>query len=105
MQRKNLDDLRQRKPGNRTYQDQLLAEMQRETNYHRLRELREAAGFTQTALANQIGVRQNRVSKIELGALPRSRDETSLKCVEATRGDLVLSVKRPDGSRALLSLT
>ncbi len=99
-----LDDMRRRRPGNRTRIDAIKAEMDREVAQYRLRELREAAGFTQTTLAAVIGVGQNRVSQMEHGELGTSRVDTLRKYVEATGGELEVSVKRPDGSRVLLSL-
>ncbi len=71
---------------------------------YRLRELREEAGYTQSTLADVIGVGQNRVSQMEHGQLGTSRVDTLRKYVEATGGELELSVKRPDGSRVLLGL-
>ncbi|GAB4629605.1 hypothetical protein MOKP44_38720 [Mycobacterium avium subsp. hominissuis] len=100
----NLDDMRRRRPGNRTRIDAIKAEMDREVAHYRLRELREAAGYTQTTLAAAIGVGQNRVSQMEHGDLDSSRVDTLRKYVEATGGELEVSVKRPDGSRVLLSL-
>lgn len=100
----NLDDMRRRRPGNRPRIDAIKAEMDREIAHYRLRELREAAGFTQTTLAEAIGVGQNRVSQIEHGELSNSRVDTLRKYVEATGGELEISVKRPDGSRVVLNL-
>lgn len=99
-----LDDLRRRRPGNRTRIDAIKDEMDREVAQYRLRELREDAGYTQTALAAAIGVGQNRVSQMEHGNLGTSRVDTLRKYVEATGGELEVAVKRPDGSRVLLSL-
>lgn len=80
----NLDDMRRRRPGNRTRIDAIKAEMDREVAHYRLRELREAAGYTQTTLAAAIGVGQNRVSQMEHGDLGTSRVDTLRKYVEAT---------------------
>ncbi|WP_204810542.1 helix-turn-helix domain-containing protein [Mycobacterium riyadhense] len=99
-----LDDWLKRRPVNRERVDRIKAEMEVEAARYRLRELREAAGFTQTTLAKAIGVGQNRVSQIEHGELGASRVDTLRKYVEATGGQLELSVTRPDGSRVLLSL-
>jgi transcriptional regulator with XRE-family HTH domain len=99
-----LNDMRRRRPGNRERIDAIKAEMELEIAQYRLRELREAAGYTQTTLATAIGVGQNRVSQMEHGHLGTSRVDTLRKYVEATGGELELSVKRPDGSRVLLSL-
>ena len=67
------------------------------------RELREAAGFTQTTLAAAVGVGQNRVSQMGHADLGTSRKDTLRKYVEATSGELEVSVRRPDGSRAFLA--
>jgi DNA-binding XRE family transcriptional regulator len=99
-----LDDLRRRRPGNRARIDAIKDEMDREVAQYRLRELREDAGYTQTALAAAIGVGQNRVSQMEHGNLGTSRVDTLRKYVEATGGELEVAVKRPDGSRVLLNL-
>ena len=98
-----LDEMRKRRPGNKEYQDRLLAQMELDVVRYRLRELREAAGFTQVSLAAAIGVGQNRVSQLEHGNLGSSRVETLRRYIEATGGELELSVKRPDGSRVLLT--
>jgi transcriptional regulator with XRE-family HTH domain len=99
-----LDDMLKRRPIDREKGDQLRAEMEREAAMYRLRELRENAGYTQTTLAEIIGVGQNRVSQIEHGLLGASRVETLRRYIEATGGELELTVKRPDGSRVLLEL-
>ncbi|MBJ7462907.1 MAG: helix-turn-helix transcriptional regulator [Mycolicibacterium sp.] len=99
-----LDDLRRRRPGNRARIEAVKDEMDREVARYRLRELREDACYTQTSLAAAIGVGQNRVSQMEHGNLGTSRVDTLHKYVEATGGELEVAVKRPDGSRVLLSL-
>jgi transcriptional regulator with XRE-family HTH domain len=100
-----LDDMLKRRPVDREKADQLRAEMELEVARYRLRELRQAAGYTQVSLAAAIGVGQNRVSQLEHGRLGASRVDTLRRYVEATGGELELSVKRPDGSRVLLSLS
>lgn len=54
-------------PWKRDRINRIKAEMDREVVLYRLRELREAADFTQSALAKAIGVGQNRVSQMEHG--------------------------------------
>ncbi|MCV7194109.1 helix-turn-helix domain-containing protein [Mycolicibacterium brumae] len=98
-----LEDLLERRPGNPERQAELRAEMERVVAEYRLQELRKEAGFTQQALAAFIGVRQNRISQIEHGQIGCSRVDTLRKYIEATGGELELTVKRPDGSRVLLS--
>lgn len=100
----DLDDWRKRRSVNRERVDRIKAEMELEAAHYRLRQLREDAGFTQASLAAAIGVGQNRVSQIEHGELGASRVETLRRYVEATGGQLELTVTRPDGSRVLLSL-
>lgn len=100
----NLNDWRKRRPVNRQRVDRIKAEMEREAAHYRLRELREEAGFTQVALAAAIGVGQNRVSQIEHGDIGTSRVDTLRKYIEATGGQLELTVTRPDGTRVLLRL-
>lgn len=99
-----LGGLRRRRPGNRARIDAIKDEMDREVAQYRLRELREDAGYTQTSLAAAIGVGQNRVSQMEHGDLGTSRVDTLRRYVEATGGELEVAVKRPDGSRVVLSL-
>lgn len=99
-----LDDVRKRRPVDRERVDRIKAEMETEAAQYRLRELREDAGFTQTTLAKVIGVGQNRVSQMEHGQLGVTRVDTLRRYIEATGGELELSVKRPDGSRVQLSL-
>lgn len=78
--------------------------MEREAAEYRLRELREDAGYTQTVLAGLIGVGQNRVSQMEHGQLAAARIATLRKYVEATGGELEVSVKRADGTRVSLAI-
>jgi DNA-binding XRE family transcriptional regulator len=99
-----LDDWRKRRPPNRKRVNRIKADMELEAAQYRLRQLREEAGFTQAALAAAIGVGQNRVSQIEHGELGTSRVDTLRKYIEATGGQLELTVTRPDGSRVPLSL-
>ena len=55
---------------------------------HRRRELREAAGLTQTELAERIGVGQRQVSKIKHGDLDSAKIGTIRRYLEAVGGDL-----------------
>jgi DNA-binding XRE family transcriptional regulator len=99
-----LNDMRKRRPGDRDRIDRIKVEMDSEVAQYRLRELREDAGYTQNTLAQEIGVGQNRVSQMEHGEIGTSRVDTLRKYVEATGGELEIAVKRPDGSRVLLSI-
>jgi DNA-binding XRE family transcriptional regulator len=99
-----LDELRTRRPGNRANIERIRKQMEVEAVLYRLRQLREDAGLTQTALAELIGVGQNRVSQMEHGKLGVARVDTLRRYVEATGGELELCVKRADGTRVLLAL-
>jgi transcriptional regulator with XRE-family HTH domain len=99
-----LDELRARRPGNRADIDRIRKQMEVETVLYRLRQLREDAGYTQTALAELIGVGQNRVSQMEHGELGVARVDTLRRYVEATGGELELCVRRADGTWVPLAL-
>ena len=45
----------------------------------RIRQLREAAGLTQTELANTSGLSQTRISSLECGSLPHAGDMVALR--------------------------
>ncbi|UCR89164.1 helix-turn-helix domain-containing protein [Mycetocola spongiae] len=59
-----------------------------EVRSYRLRELREAAGLTQSDLAERIGVGQRQISKIERGDLDNTKIGTIRKYLAAVGGDL-----------------
>ncbi|NLG54089.1 MAG: helix-turn-helix transcriptional regulator [Rhodococcus sp.] len=64
---------------------------------YRLRELREAAGLTQTQLAERIGVSQRQISKIERGDLNNSKLGTIRKYAAAIGGDIVIEYSTGTG--------
>ncbi|MQA79980.1 MAG: helix-turn-helix domain-containing protein [Streptosporangiales bacterium] len=64
--------------------DRMLAEVR----LHRLAELRNRQGLTQTDVAEQMGVSQRRVSQIERGQLSRSEIATIQSYVQALGGRL-----------------
>lgn len=99
-----LDELRARRPGDRTRIDALRAEMEHEAELYRLVQLREDAGLVQKDLAHIIGVGQNRVSQIEKGDLASTRINTLQKYVEALGGELEIVVRKADGTRVPLAL-
>ncbi|MFD5867877.1 helix-turn-helix domain-containing protein [Corynebacterium sp. NPDC060344] len=68
---------------------------------YRLREIRNATGLTQAAVAERIGVSQRQVSKIECGELDNSKISTVRSYVEAIGGELTLEVISGDSSVAL----
>ncbi len=67
----------------------------RQRAYH-LRELRQAAGLTQTELADAMDVAQNRVSQIERGGTEHSRIETLRRYAEAIGGTLSVEISVGD---------
>ena len=78
--------------------------IEREAADCRLRELRQHAGYTQTALAKLIGVGKKHVSQMEHGQIAAARIATLRKYVEATGCQLEVTVKCSDGSRVLLAI-
>ena len=65
----------------------------REMLEFRLREIREMKSLTQTQLANQLGVTQNRISKFERIDLERAELQTIRSYVHALGGKLKLVVE------------
>jgi transcriptional regulator with XRE-family HTH domain len=59
---------------------------------YQLKELRQAAGMTQTELADVMNVAQNRVSQIERSGTERSRIETLRRYAEAVGGTLSVEI-------------
>lgn len=62
-------------------------------NAYKLRELREAAGFTQVEMAKRMGVSQNRVSRIERGLLSKTEVGTLAKYFAVFQGEVLMQVK------------
>lgn len=99
-----LKEQRARRPGNRENIDRIKGTMREETKHYRLRAFREEAGLTQSLLAEQVGVKQNRISQIEHGDIDRSTVSTLRKYVQALGGDLEINIKRPNGERLTLDI-
>ena len=72
--------------------------MRAQVRAYRLRELREQLHMTQTELAAQLDVSQNRVSTIERGDLAKTQVDTLRRYVEALGGTLDLEVRLGDES-------
>ena len=83
-----LEDFLKDHPVDRTVVDQHKERMLAQVRAHRLRELREAAGFTQEQLAARIGVSQRQVSKLEHGDVSNSKISTVRRYLEAVGGNL-----------------
>ena len=67
-----------------------------EVRAHRLAEIRESAGFNQTDVANQLGVSQSRVSRLERGDMDRTELGTIRAYVGALGGEVELVAKFGD---------
>ncbi len=99
MPRKNFQELRrkmspERRQRNESAAHALLAEMA-------LAELRKAAGFTQTELAQVLGVSQANLSKLEHQS--DIQISTLRRLVEAIGGQLELVVTLPEGGKVRIS--
>jgi transcriptional regulator with XRE-family HTH domain len=69
------------------------AELRRKIRATRLKELRASLAVTQTALAEQLSVSQNRVSQIERGNIERTQVETLRRYIEALGGELIVEAR------------
>ncbi|MCL1838969.1 MAG: XRE family transcriptional regulator [Propionibacteriaceae bacterium] len=68
--------------------ESMVQDLQRQVRAWKLREVREAQALTQVALAQDLGVGQNRVSAIERGDIDRTQVATLRRYVEALGGTL-----------------
>ena len=89
----NLKELTSKRKPNWTnvskYEERLLAEVQA----YRLREVREQLNMTQTEIAKEMHISQNRVSDIERGNITKTQIDTLRRYVEALGGTLEISAK------------
>lgn len=85
-----LDDFLIAHPVDQALIDQHKERMLNEVRAYKLRELREAAGLTQHQVADQIGVSQRQVSKLEHGDISNSKISTIRNYLEAVGGKLSL---------------
>lgn len=76
--------------------EQLKTEAMVRVRAHRLRELREATGLNQEAIARKLGISQSRVSRIERGELDRTEIATLRAFTAALGGELEISVRLGD---------
>ncbi len=67
-------------------------DLERERTSYQLRALRKQAGLTQVALAELLGVSQNRISRLERGQAGRVLLGTLRRYVEALGGELTVSM-------------
>lgn len=91
-----LEQLAARRPPRREVVDAHKDRIRAQVRAYRLRELREQLDVTQTELAHQLDVSQNRVSTIERGDLDKTQVDTLRRYVEALGGTLNLEVQLGD---------
>ncbi|MFL1378348.1 MULTISPECIES: helix-turn-helix domain-containing protein [unclassified Nocardiopsis] len=80
-------------------EDRIAEEVERfkaEERAYRLAEIRRAHGIDQTALADQLGISQSRVSRIERGELDRSEIATIRGYIEALGGHMEIVARFGD---------
>ncbi|WP_438823316.1 helix-turn-helix domain-containing protein [Micrococcus luteus] len=70
--------------------------MRGQVRAYRLRELRESLHLTQSELATELQVSQNRVSTIERGDLAKTQLDTLRRYVQALGGTLNLEIQLGD---------
>jgi transcriptional regulator with XRE-family HTH domain len=83
-----LEDLLQKRPGNRAVIEAHKRRMLDAMHAYQLRELRQAAGMKKKQMAERLQVSQNRVSRIERGDLERVQVDTLRRYVAAFGGTL-----------------
>ena len=91
------EDVRARRAGE-TSEDrraQIHAEIEAEITAYRLAEIRKDQRLTQTAVADEMGVTQKRISEIESGELARTEVSTIRRYIEALGGHLRLVADFP----------
>ncbi|MDO4884308.1 MAG: helix-turn-helix transcriptional regulator [Rothia sp. (in: high G+C Gram-positive bacteria)] len=98
MKRSIVDEMYEMRPFDREQAARLAEDMRKEVRLYRLRELREQAELTQQAMARELRVSQNSVSKLERGDLDRTQMSTLKKYVEALGGSLKVEATFGDTS-------
>lgn len=91
-----LEELAARRAPRRDVVDAHKELIRAQVRAYRLRELREQLDVTQTSMAEQLNVSQNRVSTIERGNLGKTQIDTLRRYVEALGGTLNLEVQLGD---------
>ena len=88
MKRSIVDEMYEMRPFDREQVARLADDMRKEVRLYRLRELREQAKLTQQAMAQELHVSQNSVSKLERGNIDHAQMRTLKKYVETLGGSL-----------------
>ncbi|MCL2471558.1 MAG: helix-turn-helix domain-containing protein [Propionibacteriaceae bacterium] len=76
--------------------ESMVQDLQRQVRAWKLREVRQEQSITQVALAEDLGVGQNRVSAIERGDIDRTQVATLRRYVEALGGELDIQARFGD---------
>lgn len=98
MKRSIVDEMYEMRPFDREQVARLAEDMRKEVRLYRLRELREQAKLTQQAMAQELHVSQNSVSKLERGNIDHSQMRTLKKYVETLGGSLKVEATFGDTS-------
>jgi len=87
---RTLSEQLARRPVNEARVEQIAETMRQEVRAARLQDLRLQQELTQTQIANEMNISQNRVSQIESGQVDRAEVQTIRKYIEALGGKLTL---------------
>ena len=98
MKRSIVDEMYEMRPFDRKQVARLAEDMRKEVRLYRLRELREQAKLTQQAMAQELHVSQNSVSKLERGNIDHTQMRTLKKYVETLGGSLKVEATFGDTS-------
>ena len=98
MKRSIVDEMYEMRPFDREQVARLAEDMRKEVRLYRLRELREQAKLTQQAMAQELHVSQNSVSKLERGNIDHTQKRTLKKYVETLGGSLKVEATFGDTS-------
>ena len=98
MKRSIVVEMYEMRPFDREQVARLAEDMRKEVRLYRLRELREQAKLTQQAMAQELHVSQNSVSKLERGNIDHSQMRTLKKYVETLGGSLKVEATFGDTS-------
>ena len=98
MKRSIVDEMYEMRPFVREQVARLAEDMRKEVRLYRLRELREQAKLTQQAMAQELHVSQNSVSKLERGNIDHAQMRTLKKYVETLGGSLKVEATFGDTS-------
>ena len=87
---RTLDGQLKRRPADDARVSAIESAFRQEIRAVRLTEIRSAYAITQTTLAPQLHVSQNRVSRIERGDIDKTQVETLRRYIEALGGELTV---------------